>query len=199
MLKIDKQFLDASFYGVRQMTWHLRNERHPVNEKRIRRLMRLMGLMPIYQTPNTCCPATHAWMCEREQAREKAQNLPARLGGRIAGLSRHWAMDDFLQPPPIAFVPWRHPARRGLQPHLRTNPTRSAGAKSSLTNPEYCPRDGADLIVSIISSSFLMPRKLQFCSPPLSGRLLISGHSPLEPAGQNRHANLDATPIKFLD
>jgi putative transposase len=35
------------------MTWHLRNDEHVVNEKRIRRLMRLMGLMPIYQKPNT--------------------------------------------------------------------------------------------------------------------------------------------------
>ena len=35
------------------MIWHLRNEGHLVNEKRIRRLMRLMGLMPIYQKPNT--------------------------------------------------------------------------------------------------------------------------------------------------
>ncbi|WP_238475753.1 IS3 family transposase [Rhodophyticola sp. CCM32] len=32
------------------MTWHLRNDGHLVNEKRIGRLMRLMGLMPIYQT-----------------------------------------------------------------------------------------------------------------------------------------------------
>ena len=53
MRVIDKQFLETPFYGVRQMTWHLRNEDHPVNEKRIRRLMRLMGLMPIYQKPNT--------------------------------------------------------------------------------------------------------------------------------------------------
>ena len=57
MLLIDKQFLDTPFYGVRQMTWHLRNEGHAVNEKRIRRLMRLMGLMPIYQKPNTSRPA----------------------------------------------------------------------------------------------------------------------------------------------
>ena len=57
MRVIDKQFLDTPFYGVRQMTWHLRNDGHPVNEKRIRRLMRLMGLMPIYQTPNTSKPA----------------------------------------------------------------------------------------------------------------------------------------------
>jgi putative transposase len=57
MRVIDKQFLDTPFYGVRQMTWHLRNDGHLVNEKRIRRLMRLMGLMPIYQTPNTSKPA----------------------------------------------------------------------------------------------------------------------------------------------
>jgi len=50
MRQIDEQFLETPFFGVRQMTWHLRNEGHLVNEKRIRRLM---GLMPIYQKPNT--------------------------------------------------------------------------------------------------------------------------------------------------
>ena len=53
MRQIDEQFLETPFFGVRQMTWHLRNDGHLVNEKRIRRLMRLMGLMPIYQKPNT--------------------------------------------------------------------------------------------------------------------------------------------------
>ena len=48
MRQIDEQFLETPFFGVRQMTWHLRNEGHLVNEKRIRRLMRVMGLMPIY-------------------------------------------------------------------------------------------------------------------------------------------------------
>ncbi|WP_411028175.1 IS3 family transposase [Shimia sp. FJ5] len=57
MRQIDEQFLETPFFGVRQMTWHLRNEGHLVNEKRIRRLMRLMGLMPIYQKPNTSRPA----------------------------------------------------------------------------------------------------------------------------------------------
>ena len=57
MRQIDEQFLETPFFGVRQMTWHLKNEGHPVNEKRIRRLMRLMGLMPIYQKPNTSRPA----------------------------------------------------------------------------------------------------------------------------------------------
>ncbi len=53
MRQIDEQFLETPFFGVRQMTCHLRNESHLVNEKRTRRLMRLMGLMPIYQKLNT--------------------------------------------------------------------------------------------------------------------------------------------------
>ena len=57
MRQIDEQFLETPLFGVRQMTWHLRNEGHLVNEKRIRRLMRLMGLMPIYQKPNISRPA----------------------------------------------------------------------------------------------------------------------------------------------
>jgi len=57
MRQIDEQLLETPFFGVRQMTWHLKNGGYPVNEKRIRRLMRLMGLMPIYQKPNTSRPA----------------------------------------------------------------------------------------------------------------------------------------------
>lgn len=53
MRLIDKQFLKTPFYCVCQMTRHLRNDEHVVNDKRIRRLMRLMGLMPIYQKPHT--------------------------------------------------------------------------------------------------------------------------------------------------
>ena len=57
MAEIDRQFLDTPFYGVRQMTWHLRMKGWPVNVKRVRRLMRKMGLMPIYQRPRTSTPA----------------------------------------------------------------------------------------------------------------------------------------------
>ncbi len=57
MRLIDEQFLETPFYGVRQMTWHLRAEGHSINQKRIRRLMRLMGLMPIYQRPKTSIKA----------------------------------------------------------------------------------------------------------------------------------------------
>jgi len=51
MRQIDEQFLETPFYGVRQMTWHLRAGGPLVNEKRIRRLMRLMGLMPSNYPP----------------------------------------------------------------------------------------------------------------------------------------------------
>lgn len=37
MRLIDEQFLETPLFGVRQMTWHSRNDRHLVNEKRIRR------------------------------------------------------------------------------------------------------------------------------------------------------------------
>jgi hypothetical protein len=57
MAEIDRQFLDTPFYGAQQMTWHLRAQGHRVNIKRVRRLMRLMGLMAIYQRPRTSVPA----------------------------------------------------------------------------------------------------------------------------------------------
>ena len=57
MTEIDRQFLETPFYGVRQMRWHLRARGHRVNVKRVRRLMRLMGLMPIYRKPRTSVPA----------------------------------------------------------------------------------------------------------------------------------------------
>jgi len=51
---IDRQFMETPFFGVNQMTRHLRNKGHAVNPKRVRRLMRLM---PIYRRPNTSRPA----------------------------------------------------------------------------------------------------------------------------------------------
>ena len=57
MREIDEDFIETLFFGVKQMTWHSQNEGHQINEKRIRRLMRLMWLMSIYQNPNTSKPA----------------------------------------------------------------------------------------------------------------------------------------------
>ena len=56
MRLIDAQFLEAPWYGSRQMARHLRREGHLVGRKRVRRLMAVMGLAPIYQRPRTTVP-----------------------------------------------------------------------------------------------------------------------------------------------
>jgi len=51
MRVIDRQYTGTPFFGVRQMTFWLHRQGHAVNVKRVRRLMRLMGLEPIYPKP----------------------------------------------------------------------------------------------------------------------------------------------------
>ena len=51
MRLIDEQYTRTPFYGVAKMTAWLHRQGHWVNEKRIRRLMRLMGLYAIYPKP----------------------------------------------------------------------------------------------------------------------------------------------------
>lgn len=53
MRKIDEQYLETPFYGSRRMTTWLLRQGEDVNRKRIRRLMRLMGLEAIYPKPRT--------------------------------------------------------------------------------------------------------------------------------------------------
>jgi putative transposase len=50
---LDEQFLRTPFYGSRRMVAVMRREGLMVNRKRVRRLMRVMGLETIYQKPNT--------------------------------------------------------------------------------------------------------------------------------------------------
>ena len=56
MRRIDEQFLETPFYGSRQMVRHLRRQGYNIGRKRIRRLMRKMGISAIYQTPRTSKP-----------------------------------------------------------------------------------------------------------------------------------------------
>jgi hypothetical protein len=57
MALIDRQYLARPYYGSRRMAAWLATQGHLVNRKRVRRLMRLMGLVAIYQRPNTSKPA----------------------------------------------------------------------------------------------------------------------------------------------
>ena len=51
MRLIDEQYTRTPFYGSPKMTHWLRGQGHPVNHKRIARLMRTMGLCAIYPKP----------------------------------------------------------------------------------------------------------------------------------------------------
>ena len=56
MRLIDEAFLECPWYGARQMARHLRRLGWCVGRKRVRRLMRKIGLSPIYQAPKTSAP-----------------------------------------------------------------------------------------------------------------------------------------------
>ena len=53
---IDAAFMETPWYGSRQMARHLRRQGWCVGRKRVRRLMRRIGLSPIYQVPRTSEP-----------------------------------------------------------------------------------------------------------------------------------------------
>ena len=57
MLLLDEQYTRTPFYGVLRMTAWLQRQGYAVNEKRVRRLLRTMGLMAIYPSPKTSQPA----------------------------------------------------------------------------------------------------------------------------------------------
>lgn len=51
MRELDKQYTETPFYGVLKMTEHLRLQGYQVNVKRVRRLLRKMGLEAVYPKP----------------------------------------------------------------------------------------------------------------------------------------------------
>jgi putative transposase len=57
MTLLDRQYLARPYYGSRRMAAWLATQGHIVNRKRVQRLMRLAGLVAIYQRPNTSKPA----------------------------------------------------------------------------------------------------------------------------------------------
>lgn len=52
MRLIDEQYLKTPFYGSPRMCWVLRQKGYKVNEKRVSRLMKVMGLQAIYPKKN---------------------------------------------------------------------------------------------------------------------------------------------------
>jgi putative transposase len=57
MRRLDEQYTETPFYGVRRMTAWLGTQGYDVNPKRVRRLLRRMGLEAIYPGPRTSTAA----------------------------------------------------------------------------------------------------------------------------------------------
>jgi putative transposase len=82
MKLIDRQYLRTPFYGARKMAVWLKGQSYAVNRKRIRRLMRIMGLKAIYRKPKTSKPAPGH------------KSYPYLLGGmEVARPNQVWAVD----------------------------------------------------------------------------------------------------------
>lgn len=56
MRLLDEQYTRTPYYGVLRMVAYLRSLGHEVNPKRVRRLLRTMGLEAVYQKPNISKP-----------------------------------------------------------------------------------------------------------------------------------------------
>jgi putative transposase len=56
MKLMDRQYLATPFYGSRKMAAWLESQGQSVNRKRVRRLMRIMGLQALYRRPRTSKP-----------------------------------------------------------------------------------------------------------------------------------------------
>ena len=93
MRLIDRQYTRLPFYGWPRMTAWLRRERYPVNPKRVRRLMRLMGLQAIYPKPKT------------SRAAPGHKTYPYLLRGlKIARSGQVWSTDITYVPLPQGFM-----------------------------------------------------------------------------------------------
>jgi len=60
MRLLDEQYTSCPFYGVRRMTAWLEQQGHAVNAKRVRRLLRKMGLLAVYPKPSLSQPVLGA-------------------------------------------------------------------------------------------------------------------------------------------
>jgi len=93
MVLIDRQHLARPYYGSRRMAAWLATQGHLVNRKRVQRLMRLIGLVAIYQRPNTSKPAP------------ENKVYPYLLGGlRIERVNQVWCADITYIPMPKGFL-----------------------------------------------------------------------------------------------
>lgn len=90
MRKIDEHYLKTPFAGYRMMSDLLRRDGETVNEKRVRRLIRWMGLVAIYPKPDL------------SKASKAHKKYPYLLRNRIInGVNQVWSSD-------ITYIPMKN-------------------------------------------------------------------------------------------
>ena len=93
MTLIDRQYTACPFYGSRRIAAWLRRNGHPVNRKRVRRLLRIMGLEALYPKPKLS-------LTDRRH-----RVYPYLLRGvEIARVDQVWSTDITYIPLPTGFM-----------------------------------------------------------------------------------------------
>jgi hypothetical protein len=99
MALIDRQYLAGPYYGSRRMAAWLTTQGHSVNRKRVQRLMQLIGLVAVYQRPNTSKSAP--------ENKRSMLNLQRVVGGQAS-------CNSFALPRQLKLIsPWCWRAYRG--------------------------------------------------------------------------------------
>jgi putative transposase len=101
MCRIDELFTTWPFLGSRRLTAMLRMEGHAINRKRVRRLMRKMGIAALGPKPRLSKPAPghkiFPYLLRGIAIEQPNQRLPERLCRRPRGPQRHRRMVRILQ------------------------------------------------------------------------------------------------------
>ena len=161
--RIDEQFLETPFSGSRQMTRWLLRQGTRVSRKRVRRLMRRLGLQAIFQRPRTSVRSSQASVSKPWPRRSNAtgpprsstptrgansQAWPSPTGSRTLGSTSRWT---------ARAAGWITSSSSGCgarsnmsrsvsrsTPRAQTPAPASAGGSSSTTNGDRTRRSGTE-------------------------------------------------------
>jgi putative transposase len=154
---LDKQYTATPFYGVLKMTDLLKRQGEKVNPKRVRRLMRKMGLEAIYPKPNLSRP------------QDNVRKYPYLLRGKtITAPNQVWSTDITYIPLPkgylylVAVIDWH--SRYVLSWEL-----------SNTMDMTFCLSALEKALAQNTPEIFNSDQGSQFTSPSFTGRLEKEG------------------------
>ena len=162
MRRIDEQFLETPFYGSRQMTRWLRRQGDMVSRKRVRRLMRLLGVHALFQRPRTSQPhpahRIYPYLLRDLQITRPNHRVVhgCHLHSPAAGLSVPGCRDGLGEPQGAVLAPRARPRRRSAHRACWT------GARALWPSGDLQQRPGQPN--SPASTSLTCSRRLAFAS-----------------------------------